>query len=196
MNDTGANLHCRKCNGTDHSTARSPLCPYNILPKAKVLEQSLGTNYEAFTRKLPFDRCIKKEYCHIKSSITETCAAVREIIFRAKVFINYYVLLNPTGQVASSIFKKNFWYSICQMINGQRITNQRDIPADLITTWDSFRTRHRNASVNITLLPGASQCISEACTEIETLYRNIIVETFEQKLLSFLCYKVQMLVHQ
>lgn len=80
---------------------------------------------------------------------------------------------------------------MCQIINSQRVTNQRYIPADLITTWDSFCTRHRDVSVNIRLLPGASQCISEACTEIETLYNNMIVETFEQKLLSFLRYKVQ-----
>lgn len=90
--------------------------------------------------------------------------------------------------------KKNFWYTMCQMINSQRVTNQRYIPADLITTWDSFCTRHRDTSVNIRLLPGASQCISEACTEIETLYNNMIVETFEQKLLSFLRCKVQILL--
>ncbi|KAI8640094.1 hypothetical protein BD408DRAFT_247326, partial [Parasitella parasitica] len=83
---------------------------------------------------------------------------------------------------------------MCQLVNSQRITNQKGIPADLITVWNDFRNRYRHASVNIKLLPGASQCISEACTEIEMLYNNMIVETFELKLLSFLHYKVQMLL--
>lgn len=38
----------------------------------------------------------------------------------------------------------------------------------------------------IKLLPGASQCITVACFEIETLYNSIIVETFKRKLLCFL----------
>lgn len=81
---------------------------------------------------------------------------------------------------------KNFWYSICQLVNGQRITNQSGIPAGLITAWDDLRSRHPNAQLQISLLPGASQCISEACTEIETLYNNNVVETFEMKLEKFL----------
>ncbi|KAI7906952.1 uncharacterized protein BX663DRAFT_426863, partial [Cokeromyces recurvatus] len=145
-------------------------------------------------RKLLFDSCINQAHRHIKSNIIQTCAAVRDITVRAKIFVNYYVLLNPSGQVHNGIFKKNFWYSMCQLINSQRITNQKDIPAELINIWNDFHNRYRHAKVNITLLPGASQCISEACTEIETLYNNMIVETFELKLLSFLRYKVQMLL--
>lgn len=79
---------------------------HNMSPKAKVLEQNLGTNYEAFTRKIPFYSCINQAHCHIKSNIIQTCAAARDITFRAKVFVNYYVLSIQVGKSPMESSKK------------------------------------------------------------------------------------------
>lgn len=94
-------MHCKKCGGDNHNSARSALCPFNILPKAKVLEQNLGSqHYKAFTRKLPLDPCINQPHHHIKNKITQTCAAVRDITFRAKIFVNFYILSNANNDEA------------------------------------------------------------------------------------------------
>ncbi|KAI9032495.1 hypothetical protein CLU79DRAFT_784185 [Phycomyces nitens] len=149
---------CSKCKQRGHRSARSSFCQQGILSKAQVIRANLGDNYKAYARKLGFDNCVSDTYhTKLKSSVIKACSTVRYLVFRAKLFVNYYVLENHTLIGAPKvIFSQNFWYSIIQM-----------------------------------LLPGISQCVAEACTELATLYINNSVENFENHLLYFLRYKLQ-----
>ncbi|KAI8355585.1 hypothetical protein BD560DRAFT_426660 [Blakeslea trispora] len=99
---------CSKCKQRGHISARSPLCPQDILSKTQVICANLEDNYKAYTRKLGFDNCMPYE--------TENKS--RRLVFRAELFVNYYVLENHILIDAPKvIFSQNFWYSIIQMAN-------------------------------------------------------------------------------
>ncbi|KAI9473846.1 MAG: hypothetical protein EXX96DRAFT_320842 [Benjaminiella poitrasii] len=86
-------VECKRCKMPGHSTARSPQCPFNILPKSKVMDQNLGQEYMAYTRKIPFGNCVHDAYMYIlKTKIITTCRDIRHIILRAKIFVNYSTL--------------------------------------------------------------------------------------------------------
>ncbi|GAA5816932.1 hypothetical protein MFLAVUS_010467 [Mucor flavus] len=168
---------CSKCKQRGHRSARSSLCPQGILSKAQVIRANLGDNYEAYTRKLGFDNCVSDTYhTKLQSNVIKACSTVRHLVFRAKLFVNYYVLENHALIGAPKvIFSQNFWYSIIQMVNGKRPINSVSLPQQLLSSFDQFK----------------SQCVTEACTELATSYTNNIVENFENHLLYFLRYKLQ-----
>ncbi|KAI8997611.1 hypothetical protein BDB01DRAFT_893114 [Pilobolus umbonatus] len=109
---------CSKCKQRGHRSARSPLCPQGILSKAQVIRANLRDNYKAYTRKLRFDNCVSNTYhTKLKSNVIKACSSVRHLVFRAKLFVNYYVLENHNLIGAPKvIFSQNFWYSIIQML--------------------------------------------------------------------------------
>ncbi|GAA5812184.1 hypothetical protein MFLAVUS_005634 [Mucor flavus] len=184
---------CSKCKQRGHKSARSPLCPQGILSKAQVIRANLGDNYKAYTRKLGFDNCVSDTYhTKLQSSVIKACSTVRHLVFRAKLFVDYYVLENHALIGAPKvIFSQNFWYSIIQMVNGKRPTNSVSLPQQLLSSFDQFKRQHRSILYAEKLLPGISQCVTEACTELATSYTNNIDENFENHLLYFLRYKLQ-----
>ncbi|GAA5815083.1 hypothetical protein MFLAVUS_008589 [Mucor flavus] len=184
---------CSKCKQRGHRSARSPLCPQGILSKAQVIRANLGDNYKAYTRKLGFDNCVSDTYhTKLQSSVIKACSTVKHLVFRAKLFVNYYVLENHALIGAPKvIFSQNFWYSIIQMVNGKRPTNSVSLPQQLLSSFDQFRRQHGSILYTEKILPGISQCVTEACTELATSYTNNIVENFENHLLYFLRYKLQ-----
>ncbi|GAA5807059.1 hypothetical protein MFLAVUS_000409 [Mucor flavus] len=184
---------CSKCKQRGHRSARSLLCPQGILSKAQVIRANLGDNYKAYTRKLGFDNCVSDTYhTKLQSSVIKACSTVRHLVFRAKLFVNYYVLENHALIGAPKvIFSQNFRYSIIQMVNGKRPTNSVSLPQQLLSSFDQFKRQHRSILYTEKLLPGISQCVTEACTELATSYTNNIVENFENHLLYFLRYKLQ-----
>ena len=145
------------------------------------------------TRKLGFDNCVSDTYhTKLQSSVIKACSTVRHLVFRATLFVNYYVLENHALTGAPKvIFSQNFWYSIIQMLNGKRPTNSASLPQQLLNSSDQFKRQHRSFLYTEKLLPGISQCVTEACKELATSYTNNIVENFENHLLYFLRYKLQ-----
>ncbi|GAA5809410.1 hypothetical protein MFLAVUS_002818 [Mucor flavus] len=184
---------CSKCKQRGHRSARSLLRPQGILSKAQAIRANLGDNYKAYTRKLGFDNCVSDTYhTKLQSSVIKACSTVRHLVFRAKLFVNYYVLENHALIGAPKvIFSQNFWYSIIQMVNGKRPTNSVSLPQQLLSSFDQLKRQHRSILYTEKLLPGISQCVTEACTELATSYTNNIVENFENHLLYFLRYKLQ-----
>ncbi|KAI8967153.1 hypothetical protein BDF20DRAFT_928839, partial [Mycotypha africana] len=146
-------------------------------------------------RRLPLDNCVFGDYRNtFKSKVVEACSVIRNLVLRAKLFVNYYVSKNATlaePKCIKCIFTQNFWYSMIQLVNGQRPKNSRLISQQLLSSFDSFKTTYPKIVFPVKLFPGLSQAITEACTEIATSYTNSIVENFEEKLLYFLIYKIQ-----
>ena len=93
--------------------------------------------------------------------------------------------------IPDCIFKQNFWYSICQLVNNRKATNGTALPSDMIPAWDTFRIKYPAIIYKVNLASGNSQCISEACTVVATSYLNNIVELFEAKVLRYIRYILQ-----
>lgn len=185
---------CTRCHKSGHKTARSPKCQYHNASKQEVFKENLGQGFRAFTRKIPLDKCINEQYRNsFKSATISASRDIREIIYRAKLFVNYYVSFRSEqgNDIPHCIFKQQFWYSVCQLINAKRITTSTNMPADILSVWGPFKTDHGDIVFKKKLQAGASQCLAEACTELATSYQNCIVETFEDRLLRYFYYRLQ-----
>ncbi|KAI8090710.1 hypothetical protein BDF21DRAFT_483612, partial [Thamnidium elegans] len=134
--------------------------------------------------RLPHNSCVKEKYKSILTTkIITTYRGIRHIIFHAKIFVSFYILQHQNESVPPGIFKRQFWNTICQLVNDRIPTSNAPFPQNLLSTWDQFK----NENPSVTLLAGASDCLVEACAEIATSYTNSISETFETKV----SYKLQ-----
>ena len=93
--------------------------------------------------------------------------------------------------IPDCMFKQNFWYSICQLVNNRKATNGTTLLSDIIPAWNKFRIKYPAIIYKVNLASGNSQCISEACTVVATSYLNNIVELFETKVLRYIRYIFQ-----
>ncbi|ORE01598.1 hypothetical protein BCV72DRAFT_320863, partial [Rhizopus microsporus var. microsporus] len=125
IEDSNQNISsCTKCKQAGHTSASSPLCPQHILRKTEVLKLHLGEHYQAYIRNVSFDNCILDQYkTKLKINVIETCSSVRYLIFKAKLFISYYLLENSTAVAPKCLYTQNFWYSVIQLINGKEEIN-------------------------------------------------------------------------
>jgi len=200
------NVVCSNCKEVGHSSSRSPLCKNHLSSKLEVFNNNLGKAHQSFTRKIPFRSCIRnnesiiattsssvnpQSAATIKSRIISACEDVRQLIFRAQIFVNYYILMHKDDIIPDCIFKQNFWYSICQLVSNRKATNGTALPSDMIPAWDTFRIKYPAIIYKINLASGNSQCLSEACTVVATSYLNNIVELFEAKVLRYIRYILQ-----
>lgn len=134
---------------------------------------NLGEGFQMFTRKIPLDNCVKEQYKSVlKNRILSASEDVRQLLFRAQLFVNHYILLHCNDNIPKCIFQQNFWYSMCQLINNKRITNSKDIPSGLLDDWNNFRRQHPAVLYPIQLASGNSQCVTEACIQVATTYLN------------------------
>ncbi|PHZ15995.1 uncharacterized protein RHIMIDRAFT_264747 [Rhizopus microsporus ATCC 52813] len=155
---TNSTVICKSCQ-------QSKWSQYN-----EVLARNLGFPYIAFTRKLLLDSIDKSDYKEILKN---------KIIVSSRDIHNILLFVKSHDSIPYAIYTQQYWHSVCQLINGKKITNSASTPSNLISYWDAFKDTNPNAV-------GASQCLTEACKELETCYNNHIVENFEQQLLYFL----------
>ncbi|KAG2202838.1 hypothetical protein INT46_000497 [Mucor plumbeus] len=186
------NVRCINRKGTSHKTSRSPDCPRHILSKLEVMNQNLGTGFQSFARKLPFDTCVKERYKSVlKDRILSASEDVRQLLFRAQMFVNYFIILRSNENIPGCIYRQPFWYSICQLVNNRRVTNSNVLPLGMLDDWNNFRRQRPTIIYKVDLASGNSQCLSEACLQVSVTYLNTVVETFEQRVMSYLYYLVQ-----
>ncbi|KAG2195640.1 hypothetical protein INT46_006310 [Mucor plumbeus] len=145
-------------------------------PNVRFINQNLGTGFQLFTRKLPFDTRVKERYRNVFiNRILSANEDVRQLLFRAQI----------------CIYRRPFWYSICQLVNNRRVTNSNTIPPGMLDDWNNFRRQHPTILYKVDLASDNSQCLSEACLQVSVTYSNALVETFEQGVMSYLYYLAQ-----
>lgn len=187
---------CKRCHENGHKSARSPNCKYHISSKQEVFNRNLGQEYQPFTRKLPMDKCVTNQYVNtLKPIIISACRDVRNIVFRAQIFTNYYITLRSqqelNNDIPHCIFRQQFWYSVCQLVNAKRVTTSTNMPPNMVAVWNVFQSQYNSIVYHQQIAGGTSQCLAEACTELATSYHNNMVEHFESRLLYFLYYRLQ-----
>jgi hypothetical protein len=179
---------CCDCGKPGHKSKRSKACGENK-SKEKILDAKLGAKHEIFTRKVYLTSVLKPEYRDIFTrNVTKLSDFIRNVVFRAQIFINAYVIEHKEEYAHSSLFDDNFWYSICQMVMCKRITNNSTISSEMAAFFGDFKRRHPNIiypleSNNIT---GYSDSLAAACTLLKTVYLNHVVENFMRRVQYYL----------
>ncbi|KAI7904277.1 uncharacterized protein BX663DRAFT_431850, partial [Cokeromyces recurvatus] len=145
---------------------------------------------------VPLDNCIREEYANtLKPVIIPACRDVRDIIFRAQIFVNYYVTLQSQqieeNDISHCIFQRNYWYTVCQLVNAKRVTLSTNLSPNMNAVWDAFMPVYPSIVYNKALAAGNSQCLAEACNKLATSKQSSIIEHFEEHLLNFLYYHLQ-----
>ncbi|ORE14247.1 hypothetical protein BCV71DRAFT_276345, partial [Rhizopus microsporus] len=134
---------CKSCSQTGHKSARSKECSNYKATLDEALKNELGDNYERFTRKVYLKAVIRPEY---KESFTEKIIKlsvfIRNILFRAQLFVNAYIVNNKDSIDSVVISQQNFWYAISQLIMGQKITNKVSISNSVALGFEDFKAEH------------------------------------------------------
>lgn len=151
---------------------------------------------ERFSRKVYLKSVIRDEYTTTFSDrVIFLSNFIRNIIFRAQIFVNSYICDNyeSSGDL-KAITQQNFWYSICQLIMGARVTNKNFMSNSIVLAFDDFKQKHPNIVYQPeqgTSTKGYSDPLSAACVTLSTSYLNHIVENFDKRLLYYLYIKIK-----
>ena len=184
---------CSSCGQTGHSSSRSSLCPNHnqtIKEKTKLV---LGTKVEHFTRRVPFNSVVRPEHQDLlRQKVCELSMFIREIVFRAQVFVNWYILLHASEPIPSYVYSQQFWYSVCQLVGNRSVTNTNtNMPIDVLQHWEIFHLRYPAAVYDMGNFLGYSDALSSACKRLATTYANHIVENFETYVTKYCKYVLQ-----
>lgn len=179
---------CTSCRLPGHRSCRSNACPNHKPSKKEALQERLGcTNPEKFTRKLPFHLAVRTEFQEmVHERPVALCGFVREVVFRAQLVVNSFIIANCDQAIPSYVYTQNFWYSVCQCVMGIPISNQNSkFPLPFLAHWEWFsrlpKTTYPKGNVT-----GYSDSLSAACKTIATTYSNNIVENFDQRVQLYL----------
>ncbi|KAG2231611.1 hypothetical protein INT48_006697 [Thamnidium elegans] len=104
---------------------------------------NLGKKYH----KNSLNKCVKQGLLpRLKAFIISFSRDVSEIVFRAQLFVNYYIAHRSNqpenNDVPRCVLRQQFWYSICQMVNGKRVTQRASLLSDMLSVCDSFKAQH------------------------------------------------------
>ncbi|RCH93528.1 hypothetical protein CU097_009585 [Rhizopus azygosporus] len=150
-----------------HKSARSKEFSNYKATLDEALKNELGDNYERFTRKVYLETVIRPEY---KESFTEKIvklsAFIRNVLFRAQLFVNAYIVNNKGSVDLAVITQQNFWYAISQLIMAVH-------PSIVFSIKDNP-------------IKGYSDALSAACVVLATAYLSYIVENFQRRVIYYL----------
>ncbi|KAI8057480.1 hypothetical protein BDF21DRAFT_403646 [Thamnidium elegans] len=132
---------------------------------------NLGKKYH----KNSLNKCVKQGLLpRLKAFIISFSRDVSEIVFRAQLFVNYYIAHRSNqpenNDVPRCVLRQQFWYSICQMVNGKRVTQRASLLSDMLSLNIT-----RTIVYAVAIKPESSQCLTEAS---RTLFMIIVTNRF------------------
>ncbi|KAI8979688.1 hypothetical protein BDF20DRAFT_940706 [Mycotypha africana] len=188
---------CADCKKQGHFTKDYFKCDFYKASSADDVGSSRGKK-----RSQSFDVKKQKKRVRIEENLNEhqnhtvcskSSSTARYLVFEARIFINYYVLESSAYVAPKCLSTQSFWYTVIKITNGQTVKNTSALPNGFIEAYNNFKTNYSSFTRSKTLVPGISQCIPEACMEIATSCLNNVIENFEQRLVYFLKFKLQMM---
>lgn len=127
--------------------------------------------------------------------VTNLSSFIRNVIFRVQLFVNSYVVQNQDSLDLTFITHQNFWYSMSQLIMGEKVTNKKYVSAGIALAFADFKKDHPSIvfSLKDSNIKGYSDSLSAACVVLATTYLNHIVENFKRRVLYYLSLKLSMI---
>jgi hypothetical protein len=155
-----ATITCSSCGRSDHKSARSPKCVNHTPLKAAVLKKKLGAEYTYFTKKIPLENWISTKYkSTFQRNVVLACSQVREVVYRAQLFVNHYLILHKNDATPNVVFTQNFWSSVFHLITNKETKVQaKHVPSDLLNTFRSFKNTHPGIVYRGNITTGVPQC--------------------------------------
>ncbi|KAI7905599.1 uncharacterized protein BX663DRAFT_583697, partial [Cokeromyces recurvatus] len=91
-------------------------------------------------RKIKLQTILREGYrsAITEKKITAVSNDIRNIIIRAQLFVNYYIVIHASQVVDMKVFSQNFWYCIAQLVLKKNPKNVKALPEDCIACWESF----------------------------------------------------------
>lgn len=69
-------------------------------------------NRKTTTVKTKLETILRPVYSNVKDKIIKVSKDIRNILVRAQLFVNYYIMSHNGLAVDKKVFTQNFWYSI------------------------------------------------------------------------------------
>ena len=162
-------------------------CPNSKPTKDAIIKAAYGGEYEVYARKVYLKSILREEHAPLIQRIATLSDFIRDVTFRAQLFVNYLSVENKEKLNHNHLKSQNFWYAVCQLVMGEKVTNKDYVDNFVVLAFDDFKTafgsiiydRKRNC------ITGHSDSLSAACVTLATTYLNHIVENFKKR---FFCY--------
>ncbi|CEJ03335.1 hypothetical protein RMCBS344292_17321 [Rhizopus microsporus] len=108
---------CSSCQEEGHKSARSRVCRNYNLKLKELLQIKLGSNYQKYTVSIPFASFCREtlKKSNFLKKIKAISGFIREVILKAQLFVNYYILKHP-NKLTNDFFEQNFWYIISRIV--------------------------------------------------------------------------------
>lgn len=179
---------CVSCGEADHASSRSPACPNHRPTIKEKTRELLGENPQTYTRVLPFDSIVREPYREeFRDGVIRISSFLRNVVCRAQVFVNGYIIDHSEDTIPTYIFSETFWYSICQLVQGKTITNTNsNFPTSVLQSWDVFKSANPEAVFRPEEgIKGYSDALAAACRTLRDTYTTHIVANFEGRLIHY-----------
>ncbi|KAG1639716.1 hypothetical protein G6F44_007556 [Rhizopus delemar] len=190
---------CKSCGESGHSSARSKQCKNHNYTIQEVIEKKIGLNYQRYTISVPLRSFLPipdDAFNNTLRKIKSLSMFLRNVMYRAQLFINHYILKYPDG-LPNEFFQQNFWYSLCRLINENisiDVFKQKyssHIPY-LEEVWNELSGLEGvSMVVNKEGLTNYGQDLSTACESVATCYNNFYIENFGNVVNSYCIYMIR-----
>lgn len=120
---------------------------------------------------------------------------LRNVMYRAQLFINYYILKYPAN-LPNEFFQQNFWYSLCRLINeNMTIDSFKQKYISHIPHLEEIWTELRGlADVSMIVkkegLTNYDLVLASACENVATCYNNFYIENYENVVSNYFIYMI------
>ncbi|CAO3696067.1 unnamed protein product [Rhizopus stolonifer] len=161
------------------------------------IEQDIGNKYERYTIFLPLKPFLNEtddndQLEKAVDKIKSLFGFLRIVVFKAQVFINYYIIKYPQN-LPKEFFQQNFWYSLCRVVCEQlsvsdfqsKYTNIHYLE-DLWTELNSLKNINLNVAKDG--LRNYGQILATACETTATCYNNYYIENFQNIICNYFIY--------
>lgn len=189
---------CKSCNNTGHSSARSKDCPNHDFTLNELIQRKFGNNYQRYTVSIPLKSFMKHtiegEFEQPLSKIKSLSIFLRNVVFKAQIFVNYYILKHPQN-LSNRIFEQNFWYSVCRVVyenlSTEDFQQQNPHMPFLANVWNEL-SGFEGVSLTVAenRISNYGQVVSSACETIATSYNNYYIENFHSVIANYFVYMI------
>lgn len=189
---------CSSCKNSGHTSARSKDCPNHDPTLNELIQTKLGNNHQRYTVSLPLKSFFKKEnessFENSLLKIKALSSFLRDVTFKAQVFVNYYILKH-SKDLSNDIFKQKFWYSVCRVVykklSVENFQKQYSKMPSLADTWNELNNREGvKLTVAMDGISNYGQVISTACETISTSYNSYYIEHFQNITANYFIYVI------
>ncbi|KAG2195627.1 hypothetical protein INT47_005995 [Mucor saturninus] len=154
----------------------------------ETIEIKIGLSHQRYTVSIPLrsfpPTSDDDAFNNTLNKIKSLSIFLRNVIYRAQLFINYYILKYP-ADLQNAFFQQNFWYSLCRLINEnmsiesfkQKYISHIPHPEEIWTELNGLEGV--SMLVKKEGLTNNGQVLASACENVTTCYNNFYIENFE-----------------